>query len=136
MNFNTISKIASVSLWWHLAAFIICIAGVYSSLQVGISSNAWIGLSNTDPLRNVKVFSYVLSIYFGVEMSGIRPANAYAYSVRNTIIILRSLFVLNISTYIFSSLANSLNLNSNKTCEDLNKLLHDDLSELEKIDLD
>ena len=134
MNIKTASTIATISLWWHLFVIIMCYALVYSSLgndTIKTDVPAWDGLSYNDPQRNIKIFSYVFSIYLGVEMSEIRPRNGFAYIVRNIILFGRMLFVLNVAKNIFVMMAEHIQTNSPVDVEELlNRFLSSHINKL------
>ena len=121
MSLKDLGTVGAVSLWWHLAVLIICYALVYSSLgneAAKPDTKAWDGLSYDDPQVNIKIFSYVFSIYLGVEMSGIRPRNGFAYIVRNLILFCRMLFVLHVAKNIFFMIAETIASNNEHNVKD------------------
>ena len=122
MSLKDLGTVGAVSLWWHLAVLIICYALVYSSLgneAAKPDTKAWDGLSYDDPQVNIKIFSYVFSIYLGVEMSGIRPRNGFAYIVRNLILFCRMLFVLHVAKNIFFMIAETVQSNTEHNLEEM-----------------
>ena len=122
MSLKDLGTVGAVSLWWHLAVIIICYALVYSSLgneAAKPDTKAWDGLSYDDPQVNIKIFSYVFSIYLGVEMSGIRPRNGFAYIVRNLILFCRMLFVLHVAKNIFFMIAETVASNNEHNVEEM-----------------
>jgi len=135
MNIKTESTVATISLWWHLFVIIMCYALVYSSLgndTIKTDVPAWDGLSYNDPQRNMKIFSYVFSIYLGVEMSEIRPRNGFAYIVRNIILFSRMLFALHVAKNIFVMMTEHIQTNSDVNIEELlNRLLSSHLNKLQ-----
>ena len=113
--------VGSIALWWHLGVIIMCYSLVFSSLgneEAKPDVKAWDGLSYDDPRRDIKIFSYVFSIYLGVEMSEIRPRNGFAYIVRNIILFCRMLFILHIAKNIFSLIAENIESNREINVQD------------------
>lgn len=122
MNLKNAGTVGSVALWWHLGVIIMCYSLVFSSLGNETSKpdvKAWDGLSYDDPQRDIKIFSYVFSIYLGVEMSDIRPRNGFAYIVRNIILFCRMLFVLHVANNIFFMIAENIKSNTEINVQDV-----------------
>ena len=122
MNIKTASTVGAISLWWHLGVIIMCYALVFSSLGNETAKpdvKAWDGLSYDDPQRDIKIFSYVFSIYLGIEMCEIRPRNGFAYIVRNIILFCRMLFVLHVAKNIFFMIAENIESNTQIDVQDV-----------------
>ena len=122
MSLKNAGTVGAVSLWWHLAVIIICYALVLSSLGNGEARpdvQSWDGLTYDDAQRDIKIFSYVFSIYLGVEMCDIRPRNGFAYIVRNIILFCRMLFVLHVAKNIFFMIAENIERNSDIDVQDV-----------------
>ena len=99
-----------------------CNALVFASLGNETAKpdiKAWDGLNYEDPQRDIKIFSYVFSIYLGVEMSEIRPRNGFAYMVRNIILLCRMLFVLHVVKNIFFMIAENIESNTEIDVQDV-----------------
>ena len=108
---------------------VLCCALLNSSLgndDAKPETQAWDGLSYEDPKRPLKIFSYVFSIYLGVEMCDIRPRSKFAYGVRIVILFCRMLFVLHVAKNIFFIMADSVH-NSHKA--DAGRILVDYITE-------
>tara|TARA_Y100000741_G_C18255345_1_gene558754 strand:+ start:2480 stop:2974 length:495 start_codon:yes stop_codon:yes gene_type:complete len=111
MSIKTAANVGSISLWWHLGVIIVCYALVFSSLGNETAKpdvKSWDGLSYDDPQRDIKIFSYVFSIYLGIEMCDIRPRNGFAYIVRNIILACRMLFILHVAKNVFYMIAENI----------------------------
>ena len=122
MNIKTAATVGAISLWYHLGVIIMCYALVFSSLGNDVAKpdvKAWDGLSYDDPQRDIKIFSYVFSIYLGIEMCEIRPRNGFAYIVRNVILFCRMLFVLHVAKSIFFMIAENIEKNTEVDVKDV-----------------